>query len=139
MNSESVTTAARRFRQLGFGHCRMLRPVSAVRPSENTGGSMPWEIIKGNWAIIWALFMSAVNVIQLLLAKTYVKREELELMRTRLQGIENTIAGLPSQKDLHQLQLEMSNLRGDLRELGPAIRQVKHVSDLLLENELKEK
>lgn len=100
---------------------------------------MPWEIIKGNWAIIWALFMSAVNVIQLLLAKTYVKREELELMRTRLQGIENTITGLPSQKDLHQLQLEMSNLRGDLRELGPAIRQVKHVSDLLLENELKEK
>ncbi|EPG4110206.1 DUF2730 domain-containing protein [Klebsiella pneumoniae] len=100
---------------------------------------MGWEIIKGNWAIIWALFMSAVNVIQLLLAKTYVKREELELMRTRLQGIENTIAGLPSQKDLHQLQLEMSNLRGDLRELGSAIRQVKHVSDLLLENELKEK
>ncbi|HHD2870191.1 TPA: DUF2730 domain-containing protein [Klebsiella pneumoniae] len=100
---------------------------------------MGWEIIKGNWAIIWALFMSAVNVIQLLLAKTYVKREELELMRTRLQGIENTIAGLPSQKDLHQLQLEMSNQRGDLRELGPAIRQVKHVSDLLLENELKEK
>ena len=100
---------------------------------------MGWEIIKGNWAIIWALFMSAVNVIQLLLAKTYVKREELELLRTRLQGIENTIAGLPSQKGLHQLQLEMSNLRGDLRELGPAIRQVKHVSDLLLENELKEK
>lgn len=100
---------------------------------------MGWEIIKGNWAIIWALFMSAVNVIQLLLAKTYVKREELELMRTRLQSIENTIAGLPSQKDLHQLQLEMSNLRGDLRELGPAIRQVKHVSDLLLENELKER
>ena len=61
------------------------------------------------------------------------------MLRTRLQGIENTIAGLPSQKDLHQLQLEMSNLRGDLRELGPAIRQVKHVSDLLLENELKEK
>lgn len=100
---------------------------------------MGWEIIKGNWAIIWALFMSAVNVIQLLLAKTYVKREELELLRTRLQGIENTIAGLPSQKDLHRLQLEISNLRGDLRELGPAIRQVKHVSDLLLENELKEK
>lgn len=100
---------------------------------------MGWEVIKGNWAIIWALFMSAVNLIQLLLAKTYVKREELELMRTRLQGIENTIAGLPSQKDLHLLQLEMSNLRGDLRELGPAIRQVKHVSDLLLENELKEK
>ncbi|MFI7974198.1 DUF2730 domain-containing protein [Serratia marcescens] len=100
---------------------------------------MDWEVVKGNWAIIWALFMSGINLIQLLLAKTYVKREELDTFRARMQSMENTIAGLPSQKDLHHLQLEMSNLRGDLRELGPAIRQVKHVSDLLLENELKDK
>ena len=83
--------------------------------------------------------MSAVSVIQLLLAKTYVKREELDLMRQRVQGLENTIAVLPSQKDLHQLQLEMSNLRGELRELAPSIRQVSRISDLLLENELKDK
>ena len=66
-------------------------------------------------------------------------REELELVRNRLQGLENTIAVLPSQKDLHQLQLEMSNLRGELRELAPSIRQVSRISDLLLENELKDK
>ncbi|EBH5161055.1 DUF2730 domain-containing protein [Salmonella enterica] len=100
---------------------------------------MDWEVVKGNWAIIWALFMSGVNLIQLLLAKTYVKREELELVRNRLQGLENTIAVLPSQKDLHQLQLEMSNLRGELRELAPSLRQVSRISDLLLENELKDK
>ncbi|HFK4066918.1 MULTISPECIES: DUF2730 domain-containing protein [Kluyvera] len=100
---------------------------------------MDWEVVKGNWAIIWALFMSGVNLIQLLLAKTYVKREELDLMRQRVQGLENTIAVLPSQKDLHQLQLEMSNLRGELRELAPSIRQVSRISDLLLENELKDK
>ena len=81
---------------------------------------MDWEVVKGNWAIIWALFMSGVNLIQLLLAKTYVKREELELVRNRLQGLEN-------------------NLRGDLRELAPSIRQVSRISDLLLENELKDK
>ncbi|WP_035604766.1 DUF2730 domain-containing protein [Edwardsiella tarda] len=100
---------------------------------------MDWEVIKGNWAIIWALFMSGINLIQLLLAKTYAKREELEQVRNRLQGLENTIAVLPSQKDLHQLQLEMSNLRGELRELAPSIRQVSRISDLLLENELKDK
>lgn len=100
---------------------------------------MDWEVIRGNWAIIWALFMSGVSVIQLLLAKTYVKREELDLVRTRIQGLETTIAMLPSQKDLHQLQLEMSNLRGELRELAPSIRQVSRISDLLLENELKDK
>lgn len=100
---------------------------------------MDWEVVKGNWAIIWALFMSGINLIQLLLAKTYAKCEELEQVRNRLQGLENTIAVLPSQKDLHQLQLEMSNLRGELRELAPSIRQVSRISDLLLENELKDK
>ncbi|BBV67833.1 hypothetical protein STW0522KLE44_42210 [Klebsiella sp. STW0522-44] len=100
---------------------------------------MDWEVVRGNWAIIWALFMSGVNVIQLLLAKTYVKREELDNVRSRLQGLENAIATLPSQKDLHQLQLAMSDLRGELRELAPSIRQVSRISDLLLENELKDK
>jgi len=97
-----------------------------------------WEVVKSNWAIIWALFMSGVNLIQLLLAKTYVKREEVELVRNRVQTLENTIAGLPSQSDLHKLQLAMSDLRGELRELAPSIRQVSRISDLLLENELKE-
>ncbi|WP_405027781.1 DUF2730 family protein [Mangrovibacter phragmitis] len=83
--------------------------------------------------------MSGVNLIQLLLAKTYVKREELELVRNRIQTLETNIEVLPGQKDLHQLQLEMSNLRGELRELAPSIRQVSRISDLLLENELKDK
>lgn len=100
---------------------------------------MDWDAVQGNWAIIWALFMSGVNLIQLLLAKTYVKREELELVRNRIQALETNIEVLPGQKDLHQLQLEMSNLRGELRELAPSIRQVSRISDLLLENELKDK
>lgn len=34
---------------------------------------------------------------------------------------------------------DISNLRGEIKELGPSIRQVSRISDLLLENELKEK
>lgn len=97
-----------------------------------------WEVIRTNWVVIWALVTTAINIIQLLLAKTYVKREEVELVRNRIQTLENTIAGLPSQNDLHKLQLAMSDLRGELRELAPSIRQVSRISDLLLENELKE-
>lgn len=100
---------------------------------------MDWEVVKGNWAIIWALFMSGIQFVQLLLAKTYVKREELDLIRVRIQAIEASITAMPSQKEFHQLQLEMSNLRGELRELAPSIRQVSHLSNLLLENELKDK
>lgn len=41
--------------------------------------------------------------------------------------------------EFHRLQLDISNLRGEIKELGPSIRQVSRISDLLLENELKEK
>jgi len=34
------------------------------------------------------------------------------------------------------LQLEISELRGDIREVRPDLAQVRRISDLLLENEL---
>ncbi|CCV46712.1 DUF2730 family protein [Yersinia enterocolitica] len=100
---------------------------------------MEWEFIRSNWAIVWALFMSAVNLIQMFLAKTYVKREEIELLKIQIQSIQSSISALPSQKELHQLQLEISSLRGELLSLGPKLQQVQRISDLLLENELKDK
>ncbi|UIA93074.1 DUF2730 domain-containing protein [Erwinia tracheiphila] len=45
----------------------------------------------------------------------------------------------PNQKELHALQLDMANLRGDLKAALPELRQLRHMSDLLLQNELKEK
>ncbi|EON5269655.1 DUF2730 family protein, partial [Escherichia coli] len=42
-------------------------------------------------------------------------------------------------QELHQLQLDMSNLRGEIREFSGMLRQATRISDLLLENELKEK
>jgi hypothetical protein len=100
---------------------------------------MEWETLRSNWAVIWAVLMSGVTIVQLLLAKTYARREELEKVSGRLNILEHAVDGLPTRQELHNLQLEMSNLRGELRELAPSIRQVSRISDLLLENELKEK
>ncbi|HFV9293920.1 DUF2730 family protein [Serratia fonticola] len=100
---------------------------------------MDWEVIKGNWAIIWALFMSGISIVQLLLSKTYVKREEMDSVRERLSIVETAIEGMPRQKELHELQLEIRDLRGDLKELGSKLQPVQRISDLLLENELKDK
>ena len=100
---------------------------------------MEWETLRSNWAVIWAVLMSGVTIVQLLLAKTYARREELEKVSSRLNILEHAVDGLPTRKELHNLQLEMSNLRGELRELAPSIRQVSRISDLLLDNELKEK
>lgn len=100
---------------------------------------MEWETLRSNWAVIWAVLMSGVTIVQLLLAKTYARREELEKVSNRLNILEHAVDDLPTRQELHNLQLEMSNLRGELRELAPSIRQVSRISDLLLENELKEK
>nr|WP_249745773.1 DUF2730 family protein [Serratia marcescens] len=89
--------------------------------------------------MIWAVVMTAVNLVMFLLAKTYVKREEVDHLNQRMAAMENAIAGMPNQKELHALQLEMSNLRGDLKSLAPKLAQVQRISDLLLENELKDK
>jgi len=46
------------------------------------------------------------------------------------------LADLPSEKELHKLQLEISELRGELREVKPELRQARRLADMLLENEL---
>lgn len=100
---------------------------------------MDWEVVKGYWAIIWALFMSGVNLLHLLLAKTYARREEMEKVSNRLNILEKAVEGMPTRQELHNLQLDMSNLRGEIREFSGTLRQASRISDLLLENELKEK
>ncbi|EEC7658642.1 DUF2730 family protein, partial [Escherichia coli] len=49
---------------------------------------MSWEMIRANWPILWALLMTAINLIQLILAKTYVKREEFDSLRSRVSVME---------------------------------------------------
>ncbi|SHG65188.1 Protein of unknown function [Pantoea sesami] len=100
---------------------------------------MGWEILRSNWAVIWAVLMSVVTIVQLLLGKTYARREEMEKVNNRLNILEHAIDTLPTRQELHDLQLEMSHLRGEIREFTGIIRQASRISDLLLENELKEK
>ncbi|MCZ5371811.1 DUF2730 family protein [Escherichia coli] len=83
--------------------------------------------------------MTGINLLQLILAKTYVKREEFDLLRSRVSVMESQVHQLPDRDEFHRLQLDISNLRGEIKELGPSISQVSRISDLLLENELKEK
>lgn len=97
------------------------------------------EIVKEHWAILWALGTVGVNVILFTLAKTYAKREEVEHLKSRLNGLESSFKSLPNQKDLHELQLDIAELRGDLKAAVPELKQLRHMSDLLLQNELKSK
>lgn len=97
------------------------------------------DIVKTYWPVFVALVSLASLVVQTLLGKTYAKREEVSALAGRVTAVEQKMADLPSEKELHKLQLEISELRGELREVRPELAQLRRLSDLLLENELKEK
>lgn len=95
-----------------------------------------WEFIVKNWGPLYALASLVGLVVIILLSKTYAKREDLTALLQRVQRVEQVLADLPSERELHKLQLEISELRGELREVKPELRQARRLADLLLENEL---
>lgn len=97
------------------------------------------ELIAKYWAPLWATITTIAMVIMALLAKTYAKREEVETLHSEIKRLDQRLDDLPSERELHELQLEISELRGDLKALKPELMQVRRLSDLLLENELKER
>lgn len=96
------------------------------------------EIVKTYWPVAVALISLISLIVQTLLAKTYAKRETVSVLENRLSMVEQKIADLPSEKELHKLQLDIADLRGELRAVRPELAQLRRLSDLLLENELKE-
>lgn len=96
------------------------------------------EFIAKYWAPIWAVITTIGLVIMALLSKTYAKRDSVVALRQDLTTLETKFNDLPTKTELHSLQLEIANLRGDLKELSPRLDRVQHMSDLLLENELRE-
>ena len=98
-----------------------------------------WEFIVKNWGPLYALASLVGLVVIILLSKTYAKREDLTGLTERVQRVEQVLTDLPSERELHKLQLEISELRGELREMKPDLRQNRRRAELLLENELKEK
>ena len=81
-----------------------------------------WEFIVKNWGPCCMPqtkpdLVSLVVII--LLSKTYAKREDLTGLAARVARVEQQLSDLPTEKKLHTLQLEISELRGELRALAP--------------------
>ncbi|WP_336845221.1 DUF2730 family protein [Providencia rettgeri] len=97
------------------------------------------DVLREHWSIIWAVVTSVASLVLLLLSKTYAKRDEVEVMKQQLNQLEISLSTLPNRTELHNLQLEIASLRGDIKAVSPELRQLRNLSDLLLQNELKEK
>lgn len=70
--------------------------------------------------------------------------QELDSLRERVAGIEEkqlkleaTVKTLPTTDKLHRLELEITELSGELKAITPKLEQVSKLANMLLENEFK--
>lgn len=97
------------------------------------------DTLKEYWSVIYGTVTIAGGLGLFFLSKTYAKREDVEVLKGQVRELQANLESLPNRQELHNLQLEIANLSGDIKAVSPELRQLRHLSDLLLQNELKEK
>ncbi|MDF2186162.1 MULTISPECIES: DUF2730 family protein [Grimontia] len=107
---------------------------------------MTLELIR-TW---WPIMATVLNVLFLLacfaLMKTFARKEELQNIKEahselaqRHIALQQQVEKLPDHDEVSGLKLSIEKLRGDIREIRPKLEGLDRISNLLLENELKEK
>ncbi|MDD9158325.1 DUF2730 family protein [Aliivibrio sp. S4TY2] len=96
------------------------------------------ELLREWWTVIYAVALNLVLLILVLLSKTYARREELDKVSKNVADLTEQMKHLPSHQDVQNLRLELSETRGELRELKAEIKPINHLAQLLLEQQLKQ-
>ncbi|EOV9225729.1 TPA: DUF2730 family protein [Vibrio parahaemolyticus] len=99
---------------------------------------MEYDWVKTWWPIVWAGVLSLVQIIQILLSKTYAKREEVEQVKKKVSELKMQVDTLPTREEITKLTLELSEARGEMKELRAQIQPVEHLAQLLLEQRLND-
>lgn len=99
---------------------------------------MEYDWVKTWWPIVWAGVLSLVQIIQILLSKTYAKREEVEQVKKKVSELKMQVDALPTREEITKLTLELSEARGEMKELRSQIQPVEHLAHLLLEQRLND-
>ncbi|WP_048797100.1 MULTISPECIES: DUF2730 family protein [Serratia] len=85
--------------------------------------------------------LSAVStagaIFMALMRKTFVPREAFERLHERVEKVESRISDLPTQDEVHVLQIEITTLRGELKATNATLKSVSHQNELLLEQAVK--
>lgn len=71
------------------------------------------------------------------LRSTFVTKKVHEVLENRLSAVEKTVEDLPNADDLHELDKRLIEVSGKIDGLNPQLTDLKRLTDLLMENELR--
>ncbi|MGF1775886.1 DUF2730 family protein [Vibrio nomapromontoriensis] len=104
------------------------------------------EVIRTYWPILATIMNLVFLLVGFVMTKTFASKKELGELKeqqSKLDGrqvlLENKVEGMPTSKEVSELKVSMETLHGDIKEIRPQLKSLQRMSDLLLENELKEK
>lgn len=97
------------------------------------------EFIAKYGTLTWYIINSIGLLIVFIMGKSFASQKDVSQLTERVSKIETDLNALPSKEEMHELRVEMTALRGDLKAAVSQLLRMQHMSDLLLENELKEK
>ncbi|MBG6243026.1 MAG: DUF2730 family protein [Candidatus Symbiopectobacterium sp. Dall1.0] len=71
-----------------------------------------------------------------LMRRSFAGREQVEHLNARLLTVETRLGTTPSAQTVHALKVEITELRGDLKETRASLQAVTHQLELLVEKAL---
>lgn len=97
------------------------------------------EFISRHFSFFTAVISLAMTGILALMGKTYAKREDVEELRRKFNSLETKINALPTIEQFHRVEIGLSDLSGDVKEIKQSISSVNNIAQMLLEKQLSEK
>ncbi len=71
------------------------------------------------------------------LRSTFVTKKVHEVLESRLSAVEKTVEDLPNADDIHDLDKRLLEVSVKIDGLNPQLKDLKRLTDLLMENELR--
>lgn len=97
------------------------------------------EVIRTFWPIA-ATFLNVAFILgAFVLRKSFVSQKDFEALKRSHDQLQTQVSNLPEQEEITNLHIAIERLRGEINGIAPKLQSVEKISDLLLENEIKDK
>lgn len=97
------------------------------------------EWLEANWKWLFAVLNFVFACAIWALTRQFAKKDDHVALAGKVSNLEEKVELLPDATQVHKLELQISELSGDIKSVMPLLKRVEHQSNLLLENELDKK